>query len=59
MEAILLGEKVKLRQDVLEFVDIREWEFCGVCKGIIRLMDKEKGYTLEVKPEEIDWEESR
>lgn len=30
MEAIIPGEKIKLRRDVLEYVSIGEWEFCGI-----------------------------
>jgi hypothetical protein len=55
MEAIIPGEKVKLRRDMLEYVSIREWEFCGINKGMILLKHEGGQYTLEVKPEEIDW----
>lgn len=55
MEAIIPGAKVKLRKDALEYVGIREWEFCGINKGMILLRHEEREYTLEVKPEEIDW----
>ena len=55
MEAIIPGAKVKLREDVLEYVSIRERAFCGINKGIILLKHKEKDYTLEVNPEDIDW----
>jgi hypothetical protein len=40
---------------VLEYVSIREWEFYEINKGTILLKHKEKEYTLEVKPEDIDW----
>ena len=53
--AICPGVKVKLRQDALIYVEIREWEFQKVEKGLIFLLDRKKGHTLQVNLDDIEW----
>jgi hypothetical protein len=50
------GDRVQLRAGVLNSVKIREWEFDRQEKGRILLRYTPKNYTLEVEPDEIDWE---
>ena len=51
------GDPITLRKDALPHVKIRNWTFQKINKnGIILLNHKEKGYTLEVREEDIDWE---
>ncbi len=51
-----LGTKVRLKDGVFKDVKIRQWEFSGVEKGKIVLYRRE-GFILEVKLEDIDWED--
>jgi len=53
--AICPGIKVRLRQDALLDVEIREWEFQKVEKGLIFLLDRKKGHTLKVNLDDIEW----
>ncbi len=53
------GERLRLRPGVLDAVKIREWEFERREKGKLLLRYRPKNYTLEVEPEEIDWETYR
>lgn len=53
--AICPGVKVRLRQDVLIYVEIREWEFQKVEKGLVFLLDRKKGHTLRVNLDDIEW----
>lgn len=53
--AICPGVKVRLRQGVLIYVEIREWEFQKVEKGLIFLLDRKKGHTLKVNLDDIEW----
>lgn len=53
--AICPGAKVRLRQDVLIYVEIREWEFQKVEKGLVFLLDRKKGHTLRVNLDDIEW----
>jgi hypothetical protein len=53
--AICPGVKVRLRQDALLHVEVREWEFQKVEKGLIFLLDRKKGTTLKVNLEDIEW----
>ena len=36
-------------------VEIREWEFQKVEKGLIFLLDRKKGRTLKVNLDDIEW----
>jgi hypothetical protein len=57
LESVTEGEKLRLKEGRLPHVKIREWEFKAVEKGkVILLAHKSKGYSLEVNPEDIDWE---
>lgn len=58
LEPLIDGEKVRLKDGVLPPVKIREWKFHGVEKGIF-LLTHDKGHKIEVKAEDIDWEEYR
>jgi hypothetical protein len=53
--AICPGVKVRLRQDALLDVEIREWEFQKVEKGLIFLQDRKKGCTLKVNLDDLEW----
>ena len=53
--AICPGVKVRLRPDVLIHVEIREWEFQKVEKGLVFLLDRKKGRTLRVNLDDIEW----
>ena len=56
----LRGETLRLKEGRLPHLKIREWEFKAIEKGkAILLAHRGKGYSLEVKPEGIDWESYR
>jgi hypothetical protein len=60
LESVTEGEKLRLKEGRLPHVKIREWEFKAIEKGrAILLTHGAKGYSLEVKPEDIDWESYR
>lgn len=54
------GEAIKLREDTLPYVRVRNWTFQEMEKnGVILLKYKPKGYVLEVTENDIDWEAYR
>ncbi len=55
-KSLIKGERVRLRPGVLNSVKIRDWEFEKREKGKILLRYRPKNYTLEVEPDEIEWE---
>jgi hypothetical protein len=58
MKSLKPGDSIYLRKDALPHVKIRNWTFRGInSHGVILLDHKEKGYILEVKEEDINWEE--
>jgi hypothetical protein len=58
LKTITRGESLKLRDGALPHVKIRNWEFLEIDKnGIILLSHRGKGYTLEIKEDDIDWED--
>jgi hypothetical protein len=60
LESVTEGEKLRLKKGRLPHVKVREWEFKAIEKGkAILLAHRGKGYSLEVKPEDIDWESYR
>lgn len=54
-KVILMGTKVRLRNESFRDIKIRDWRFSGVEKGKLVLLRPE-GYILKVKFEDIDWE---
>jgi hypothetical protein len=56
VKPITLGERIKLRNDILRHVERREWIFGGVEKGSILLQHQEERRALKVGPYDIDWE---
>ncbi len=56
LQPVTEGEKLRLKEGRLPHVKIGEWEFKTIEKGkVILLLHGGKGYSLEVKPEDIDW----
>lgn len=54
------GDSIRLRDDALPHVKIREWAFKGIDRNNTVLLNyTEQGYTLEVGEEDIDWETYR
>jgi len=54
-KAIVMGAKVRLRNEAFKGVRIREWRFSGVEKGKLVLFLPE-GTVLTARFEDIDWE---
>jgi len=60
LNPVTLGEKLRLRDDVLPHAKVREWIFEGLERGEKVLLTHEvDGYTWEAKIDDIDWEEYR
>ena len=56
LKSLKEGDQVRLRDDALVHVKIREWEFHKAEKGKILLIERRRNYTLEVSSEDIDWQ---
>jgi len=54
-KAIVMGTRVRLRNEVFRDMRVRDWQFSGVEKGRLVLWRPE-GLILRVKLEDIDWE---
>ena len=54
-KAIVMGTKVRLRNEAFKNLRAREWRFSGVEKGKLVLWRPE-GLILRVMLEDIDWE---
>ena len=54
-KAIVMGTKVRLRNEAFKDMKVRDWRFSGVEKGTLVLFRPE-GLVLKVKWEDIDWE---
>jgi len=54
-KAIVMGKKVRLRDDAFRDMKIRDWRFSGVEKGKLVLLRPE-GHILKVNFEDINWE---
>jgi len=53
-KAIVIGTKVRLRNEAFKDMRVREWRFSGVEKGKLVLFRPE-GHILRVEFEDIDW----
>ena len=53
--AIVMGTKVRLRNEAFKEMRVREWRFSGVEKGRLILFLPE-GLILKAQFEDIDWE---
>ena len=54
-KAIVMGTKVRLRNEAFKDIRAREWRFSGVERGKLVLFRPE-GFILRVQFEDIDWE---
>ncbi len=54
-KAIVMGTKVRLKNEAFKEIKIREWRFSGVEKGKLVLFLPE-GLILKVQFRDIDWE---
>ena len=54
-KAIVMGTKVRLRNEAFKEMKAREWRFSGLEKGKLVLFLPE-GIILRVQLEDIDWE---
>ncbi len=54
-KAIVMGTKVRLRNEAFRDINIRDWRLSRVEKGKLVLLRPE-GHILKVKFEDIDWE---
>ena len=54
-KAIVMGTKVRLRDEAITDMRIRDWRFSGVEKGKLVLFLPE-GQILRVELEDIDWD---
>jgi hypothetical protein len=54
-KAIVMGTKVRLRDESIKDMRVREWRFSGAEKGKLVLFLPE-GLILRVQFEDIDWE---
>ncbi len=54
-KAIVMGTKVRLKNEVFKEMRVREWRYSGVEKGKLVLFLPE-GLILRVQFEDIDWE---
>lgn len=52
--AISPGSMVRLPQDALTYLEISEWEFQKVEKGLISLLDRKKGHILRINFDDIE-----
>ncbi len=59
MESIISGEKVRLKDDVLPYLGIREWEFQKAEGGIVLLTQPQIKCTLRVKENNIEWDKNQ
>jgi len=48
-------EKVRLKDGVLSYLEIREWQLQKTQEGIALLTHPEVKYTLGVKEDNIEW----
>ena len=53
------GEKIRLKDGVLSYIEIREWEFLRTEEGMVSLTHPGIRYTIGVKEDCIDWDASR
>lgn len=59
-KTITPGDPLRLRDGALPHVKIRNWEFQEINKnGVILVSHKSKGYTLEIREDDIDWDDYR
>jgi len=54
-KVIVMGTRVRLRNEAFRDMRVRDWQFSGVEKGKLVLWRPE-GLILRVKWEDIDWE---
>jgi hypothetical protein len=54
-KTIVMGTRVRLRNEAFRDMRARDWQFSGVEKGKLVLWRPE-GLILKVKAEDIDWE---
>ncbi len=59
LQLLTPGDPIRLRDGALPHVKIRNWSFQEIDQDVILVNHKQKGYLLEVNPEEIDWEAYR
>jgi hypothetical protein len=55
-KALVMGIRVRLRDEVFRDMRVRDWQFSGMEKGRLVLWRPE-GLVLRVKLEDIDWED--
>jgi len=54
-KAIVMGTRVRLRNEAFRDMNVRNWQFSGIEKGKLVLWHP-GGLILRVKLEDIDWE---
>ena len=52
-------EKVRLKDGVLSYLEIREWQLQKTQEGIALLTHPEVKYTLGVKEDNIEWDKNQ
>ncbi len=55
-KAIIMGTRVRLRNEAFKNMRAREWRFSGVEKGKL-VLSRPEGHILRVEFEDIDWKE--
>ena len=51
-------EKVRLKDGVLSYLEIREWQLQKTLEGIALLTHPKVKYTLGVKEDNIEWDKN-
>ena len=59
MESIIRAEKVRLKDGVLPYLGIREWEFQKAEGNLVLLTCPQIKCTLRIKEENIEWDKNR
>ncbi len=59
MKSIISGEKVKLKDDTLPYLAIREWEFQKSEGEMVLLACPQIKCTLRIKEESIAWDKDQ
>jgi hypothetical protein len=54
-KAIVMGTKVRLKNEAFKDLKVREWQFSGIERGKI-ILTRPEGLIVRVKLEDIDWE---
>jgi hypothetical protein len=53
-KTILMGTRIRLRNEAFRDMRVRDWQFSGMEKGKL-VLSRPEGLILKVKLEDIDW----